>query len=798
MLSLLISTTILYYLLYHVLKLNPVYGHLTCGLFGFSGKQPVDKTKIRWLAIENESRGRHSTGLYTERSDKHKTKHLVKDTDTASIYVDKPEFNEAISGALLVQGHTRSATAGAVTKANAHPFEYDYTDEGGARCIGAHNGFVYEKGNGGVKQFEFFGFEKDFVVDSELIFATLAKYGTYEKLSEIVGAVVCSFSFPDKYPGLLFIYKGSGRDLHVGRCKEGIYYSSERQPLKYIGCSAIMTVPDNSVMILKDGIVLDVEELKPLVVKVPFGTQRGGLEEKLAPLDLKKLGIEKTSTPISTHSKQWVPAPSKAASSSVNRYATSDDYVENQFKDKLAFIIDDIKKEVDKLEVHPLDFVTSQSAAFTDIDSCLLLLKLQSSTKGEPALAGWTVFDVDKNSICGITALNGVCVLQIPKEECNKPRTFKMCDPLDFTVFSIDITPKDKSVLEVALSIPFPQGDANASKSNKDVDNTGIINRLRAMGETLLRVHTTRLVKRGSILPTTTKNSLDVQLERESVHPQHEGKQVSGNEAEQSTETSTGSGHLCRVKAVHSGKYLGTGKAGEPNGVNNKAIPAVTPDEMKRLINLENSTFTYKNDILKLIKGQEYSHTLSQWKNKLGEHLNIQKLLGDAAVLKLNDVRLHGQAWSLGFYAYRIICQFALDKYELRRTSSEDTVEVYRALGDLISIPKQEEIKKNSPVMNEEMSLSFYKELVYYIATITANVEKFMYTPEKKLAIAKALGSQGHLVENQLDKLKFVQDKLEAHGTLKDLGLKEAVNEVVKGLKYQNLLISQFRTELNT
>jgi len=128
---------------------------------------------------------------------------------------------------------------------------------------------------------------------------------------------------------------------------------------------------------------------------------------------------------------------------------------------------------------------------------------------------------------------------------------------------------------------------------------------------------------------------------------------------------------------------------------------------------------------------------------------------------------------------------------------TEDLSHAYWIKGSEVFAYKTVEVKKNSPVVNEEMSLSFYKELIYYIATITANVEKFMYTPEKKLAIAKALGSQGHLVENQIDKLKFVQDKLESHGTLKDLGLKEAVNEVVKGLKYQNLLISQFKEELN-
>ena len=41
-----------------------------CGILGFSGENPSEETKLRWLFVENQDRGGHSTGIYTKKLNK--------------------------------------------------------------------------------------------------------------------------------------------------------------------------------------------------------------------------------------------------------------------------------------------------------------------------------------------------------------------------------------------------------------------------------------------------------------------------------------------------------------------------------------------------------------------------------------------------------------------------------------------------------------------------------------------------------------------------------------------------------
>jgi len=673
-------------------------------------------------------------------------------------------------------------------------FEFNY----GTKCIGAHNGFINDVVNK-ESQHEKFGFEEGFPVDSCLIFAVLSKYdGDYNKLAEIVGAIACSFVLPDKYPDYLFIYKGSGRELHIGMTKEGLYYSSERTPLRLIGCAGIIAVPDNSVMMLKHGEVVDVVELKAPLVKYPLGTQRTNWEQKLSNVELKKLGVEPLahSTPYSPHQQGGDFRRKKSSTAIASNYSTTDDYVENQFRDQLTSIIKDVKNEVDKLIPKPLEFMASNSYPFSDLNSCLVMVVLQASTNKTPRLAGWTVYDKDKQEIAGITALNGVTVLRFEESECDKEHSIVITDPMEEGMaYTVNITPKAQSVMEVTLSIPFPQSDKNDSTDSEDIINKGNKSPVLWLGQSLLRIHTKRLNKSGSLLPAPTKTNLNISEPVQQVCTRSEGEQVSGKVDDTG---GVSGGNEGGTKGVHQGVHLdGPGGNGE-----SVRIPQLTALSMRQVLRDENNNFKYKNDVLKLANGQEYSRTMALWAPYLGGYLNLKKLFADASVLKLHDIGLHNKSYGVGYYAYRIICQLCTDNYEWRKLDEETTKFVYHSLDRIASGRVFEEQKKTTEqppkitLSQDKMPLSFFKDLMEFTATLTCNIQKQMYTTEKKNALIKVLVSQEALLQSHLEKLNDVVYLFDKVATAESGKIKQGLNEVLNGVRYQNLLVSQFKEEL--
>ena len=146
-----------------------------CGIYGASTlpNQAADEIKLRWLAVENKSRGKDSTGIYTVKLDKNRSETLYKDAIPSDVFIKKMDFKQAVKGACEIIGHTRQATVGMVNKDNSHPFTYSIPE----KVVGVHNGFVIQE----VARDKFVGkdkeFEKDFEVDSQYIFAMLSKRG---------------------------------------------------------------------------------------------------------------------------------------------------------------------------------------------------------------------------------------------------------------------------------------------------------------------------------------------------------------------------------------------------------------------------------------------------------------------------------------------------------------------------------------------------------------------------------------------------------------------------------------------
>lgn len=112
-----------------------------CGLFG-SASQVLSTREIKAtmeLGIVSSLRGYDSTGLVTRRMNKGRGSYLTfKDVDCASVFFSRDTVDKMIdkTGVSMMMGHTRSATVGEITQANAHPFR-----EG--KIIGCHNGTIY-------------------------------------------------------------------------------------------------------------------------------------------------------------------------------------------------------------------------------------------------------------------------------------------------------------------------------------------------------------------------------------------------------------------------------------------------------------------------------------------------------------------------------------------------------------------------------------------------------------------------------------------------------------------------------
>lgn len=261
-----------------------------CGIFGSNSVGRLTEIELKFFAnlgVLNTFRGRDSTGIfdyipYTDEEVKNKAQCTVYWKDTAPSWeftTETVEDNLAKKGRWekdhpeLVVGHARSATKGAVSVKNAHPFAFK-------SLIGVHNGTI----NGAFKN------STKFETDSEALYFNIAEMGLDEALKEAVSSsysAAYALSYLDIDTKTLHLIRNKERPLAIfnnGGCG---HFSSDWKDLFYLTSSAALAgkdaidwnkavgegkvvIPANTIVSLPEDILLTCETgkgLKEFIVK---------------------------------------------------------------------------------------------------------------------------------------------------------------------------------------------------------------------------------------------------------------------------------------------------------------------------------------------------------------------------------------------------------------------------------------------------------------------------------------------------------------------------------------------------
>lgn len=209
-----------------------------CGIMAWAGKNPkqFNKTQLNILGIMNEKRGEHSCGIAVDGD-------ILIGVDKNKVFRDFLAHSgyDAPSKLPAVIGHTRHATFGAHTIANAHPFGFG-NHKGFYEFIGVHNGSLLNH-TSLAKEYDIdlkvsATNEHNVVVtrnkiDSEVLLEIIYNTKSYDVLEKYNGAAALVWT-DTRNPGVTYFYHGKSRKTDFLAEQNAI----EERPLYYYKESA--------------------------------------------------------------------------------------------------------------------------------------------------------------------------------------------------------------------------------------------------------------------------------------------------------------------------------------------------------------------------------------------------------------------------------------------------------------------------------------------------------------------------------------------------------------------------------
>lgn len=299
-----------------------------CGIVGIAGKITIVEERIlKTLLILDTLRGTDSTGVAViPRIGDVK---IAKELGNAYNLFDTKSYDKALMGLhRAIIGHNRYATQGAVSKRNAHPFDFE-------GLVGVHNGTLKNK-------FSLID-SRDFTVDSENLFHHINKKGLRDAMNIAQGA--WALVWWDKFEESINFLRNEERPLFLARSKdeETVFWASELWMLQ-VACSregieigqpiALQKDMHHSIRISSAGkmdkvVVTPMESKKPLAVTHSPFYQSGSPSPSSKPvvhqLPLKDTSKNKGVVPETTFQVKYLKVGyenSKNASLEVKGYGT--------------------------------------------------------------------------------------------------------------------------------------------------------------------------------------------------------------------------------------------------------------------------------------------------------------------------------------------------------------------------------------------------------------------------------------------------------------------------------------------
>jgi glucosamine 6-phosphate synthetase-like amidotransferase/phosphosugar isomerase protein len=231
-----------------------------CGIAGYSLRPSSDLERTlaaQALLAAIAERGADAVG-YAYRGPRDTYATVVKQRTPASQLLDRVSVPQQASQLLV---HVRDYTKGhpSIT-ANNHPVRH-------GPVVGIHNGIITNDDEL-LAPHSCARAEPRMTVDSEAIFAIAAhSRNDARALEHLRGAMATSW-LDEREPGVVFVARGSGRPLWIGRGRQGVFFASTRVALEVLETYLPVKLRkrelrEGTLLKLKDGAIVRKERFRP-------------------------------------------------------------------------------------------------------------------------------------------------------------------------------------------------------------------------------------------------------------------------------------------------------------------------------------------------------------------------------------------------------------------------------------------------------------------------------------------------------------------------------------------------------